>query len=990
MLILTPLRKKLFVLLLGLSLLASSCGEVENPDAVAEAGSIDSGTTSSAPAISDISDQTIDEDSTTGDLDFTVSDKETSAEQLTVTASSSDTTLVPDSNIVLGGGGSSRKVEVTPAANEYGVATISVTVSDGSLSSATSFKVVVNSVNDAPTIATISTQYADQTISIPMTIADVDTAISSVTVSAASSNSTLIPSDNISVSGTTESRTLSLTVASGQTGNATITVSANDGSDTGTTSFQLITSPCTSSASGSILDDDVFTGDHTCGTASNDIIIENGHFIALSDNSTTLTGNIEIRSGGTLKITGTGNSISGNVDLAGGTLDIDENVSISGLISHTASSSIDVAASKVLTYTGDGPDIGANTLTLSGAGNLDKSSSTSPINLNSTSGVLNVTGTGQILASVRLVGGTLDIDESTTITGAITHVASSSLDIADTKTLIYSDTSAIQLGAFTLTIKGDGTLNNTSVLDLDNLSSVLNITGASTIQGGIQMGSNTLDIDGSCNVTGNITFSSTPTIDIAASQTFDYDGSALNLSGHTLNITNSGTLDGGIELDGGILQVTESSTLSGNITYDSDTDSTISVSSGKTFNYTGTAFAIQASSLNFTGAGTFNNTNTITLDNASSILVLNSSGATVNSVSVTGSNATVNPKASATISTLSLTDDTQLSLESSAILTVSNNMTIPGTETLTMTGTGTLKMNSSLVVNSALSVPANTILDLSGGSITLGANLTVAGNLSTDVATTTATLTADSTLTTGSDVVNFKSLDLGDKALTLGSATTDLVVNDAVAFDAGTEKIITDAADLTLTGGFGTITAGEITSTSGSIELKGAASGGTLNFGSSTLVLNGDLSIAGAVTFNHPTNLSVSTLAPANSTLTTNSETLSVTNLILNNKSLTLTTTNLTVGSAITLDDGAERIISGTNNLTLTGGFGTMTAGQITSGGGDIELKGTASGGTLDFSSSTLVLNGDLSIAGAVSFTQPTNLSVSTLAPANSTLTTNS
>ena len=52
------------------------------------------------PTITDITNQTIDEDGATVALPFTIGDVETPAASLTVTASSSDQTLVPDANIV--------------------------------------------------------------------------------------------------------------------------------------------------------------------------------------------------------------------------------------------------------------------------------------------------------------------------------------------------------------------------------------------------------------------------------------------------------------------------------------------------------------------------------------------------------------------------------------------------------------------------------------------------------------------------------------------------------------------------------------------------------------------------------------------------------------------------------------------------------------------------------------------------------------------------
>ena len=57
------------------------------------------------PTVSSIADQNIDEDGTSNVLAFTVGDVETLAGDLTVTATSSDETLVPNGNIVLGGVG---------------------------------------------------------------------------------------------------------------------------------------------------------------------------------------------------------------------------------------------------------------------------------------------------------------------------------------------------------------------------------------------------------------------------------------------------------------------------------------------------------------------------------------------------------------------------------------------------------------------------------------------------------------------------------------------------------------------------------------------------------------------------------------------------------------------------------------------------------------------------------------------------------------------
>ncbi|MDP9441438.1 MAG: cadherin-like domain-containing protein, partial [Actinomycetota bacterium] len=102
------------------------------------------------PTISDIADQTTNEDTATAAVGFTVGDVETGAADLTVSASSSDTALVPVANIAFGGSGANRTVTVTPAADRSGSATITVTVSDGSASAGDTFVLTVTAVNDAP------------------------------------------------------------------------------------------------------------------------------------------------------------------------------------------------------------------------------------------------------------------------------------------------------------------------------------------------------------------------------------------------------------------------------------------------------------------------------------------------------------------------------------------------------------------------------------------------------------------------------------------------------------------------------------------------------------------------------------------------------------------------------------------------------------------------------------------------------------------------
>jgi uncharacterized repeat protein (TIGR03806 family) len=99
--------------------------------------------TLSAPAISPIADITINSNSSTGPIAFTIGDANVAADSLNLSASSSNTNLVPGGNIIFGGGGSNRTITITAAPNQGGTATINLSVDDGIAATSTSFEVTV-------------------------------------------------------------------------------------------------------------------------------------------------------------------------------------------------------------------------------------------------------------------------------------------------------------------------------------------------------------------------------------------------------------------------------------------------------------------------------------------------------------------------------------------------------------------------------------------------------------------------------------------------------------------------------------------------------------------------------------------------------------------------------------------------------------------------------------------------------------------------------
>ena len=130
-------------------------------DAAGDSGSIAGGwdltvTTAAAapPSISPIADQSTVMNAVSAPAPFTVGDALTPANDLIVSGTSSNPTLIPDGNILLGGNGSNRTVNLLPARGQSGSATITISVTNRTqLGVSTSFEVSVSSEPGAMTFA---------------------------------------------------------------------------------------------------------------------------------------------------------------------------------------------------------------------------------------------------------------------------------------------------------------------------------------------------------------------------------------------------------------------------------------------------------------------------------------------------------------------------------------------------------------------------------------------------------------------------------------------------------------------------------------------------------------------------------------------------------------------------------------------------------------------------------------------------------------------
>jgi VCBS repeat-containing protein len=126
----------------------------------------------------------------------------------------------------------------TPAANYNGPDSFTYRASDGNLTSnLATVTITVSAVNDPPAVTvtaggTCGTD--DHSGTINLTVGDVESAATALTLSASSSNKTLVPNGNLVLAGNGAARTMAVSAVDGRSGTATVTVTVSDGQDSGT------------------------------------------------------------------------------------------------------------------------------------------------------------------------------------------------------------------------------------------------------------------------------------------------------------------------------------------------------------------------------------------------------------------------------------------------------------------------------------------------------------------------------------------------------------------------------------------------------------------------------------------------------------------------------------------------------------------------------------------------------------------------------------
>jgi translation elongation factor EF-1beta len=205
------------------------------------------------PTLNPLADVTINENATPQTINISgiTSGAANEAQNLTVTAVSSNPALIPNPTVNYTSPNTTGTLSFTPLAFGFGSAIITVTINDNSSSAnitTKSFVVTVNPVNQPPTLNPVSNvaineNAAPQIVNLSGITSGANNEIQNLTVTAVSSNPALIPNPTINYTSANTSGSLSFTPVAFSSGSATITVTVNDnaGSNNITTRSFVVT-----------------------------------------------------------------------------------------------------------------------------------------------------------------------------------------------------------------------------------------------------------------------------------------------------------------------------------------------------------------------------------------------------------------------------------------------------------------------------------------------------------------------------------------------------------------------------------------------------------------------------------------------------------------------------------------------------------------------------------------------------------------------------
>ncbi|HEV8540925.1 MAG TPA: hypothetical protein VGR78_00915 [Verrucomicrobiae bacterium] len=215
------------------------------------------------PAISPIADQLDFTPCVPREISFVVSDVDTPVENLKVTAFSSDTNLLANTNLTITGLGTNRTLSLVPT--NYGTTVITVLASDGLAETRTSFTFDVMGLPGPPTVNMIPDQITDE--DTPLVLSVVTSGFArefcpdfQLLFFAESDNESLLSGSNITFTVTGNSSMALLKPSPNQSGHAKIAIDASDGQAVTRQSFYLTVNPVNDPPVISPIPDKVFPG----------------------------------------------------------------------------------------------------------------------------------------------------------------------------------------------------------------------------------------------------------------------------------------------------------------------------------------------------------------------------------------------------------------------------------------------------------------------------------------------------------------------------------------------------------------------------------------------------------------------------------------------------------------------------------------------------------------------------------------------------------
>ena len=191
------------------------------------------------PTLNSLANMTINESAglQTVNLSGITSGATNEVQTLTVTASSSNTGLIPTPLVNYTSPNTTGTITFTPVPTANGSATVTVTVNDGGASNnivSRTFTVTVNPVNQPPTLnslanVNINENAGQQTVNLSGITSGATNEVQTLTVTTSSSNQGLIPAPTVTYTSPNTTGSIRFTPVANAFGSATITVTVNDG-----------------------------------------------------------------------------------------------------------------------------------------------------------------------------------------------------------------------------------------------------------------------------------------------------------------------------------------------------------------------------------------------------------------------------------------------------------------------------------------------------------------------------------------------------------------------------------------------------------------------------------------------------------------------------------------------------------------------------------------------------------------------------------------